>query len=393
MRILALNPPGIKTAITPKMAVPSFNRFMKTHFGLIGTTLSLISLNRPQLQAQAVGISSVATYANYGNGETTSTLDGNSTTFYNANLAVTGMTDTNGNTYTVSGLATSAVTRTDSTSTGEVNASAAWYMGNAQSCSTSDPSLLYTTYNSGSVGSLLLGNDLAKGEDNVFVNSSSSGIQDNVERLDFLYNGTTGVSSTNLAIGVFELGTGDSFSVAVITGVDSNGNPTSYGGFVTVAATAFTGSGLLDSANANPGALNGSNGDPTEYLVRYDSSTSLATGNVTSDSATVSQNIEGVVMTLASLGITSGTTVYGYSLMGGDVTPGTNLSTLTNWSNTSVYKTTTSDGSAFDGLDPAAVNGVMFSMQPVPEPSTYAEVFLVGAVAVYGWRRHRSKWV
>jgi len=36
---------------------------MKTHFGLIGTTLSLISLNRPQLQAQAVGISSVAAYA------------------------------------------------------------------------------------------------------------------------------------------------------------------------------------------------------------------------------------------------------------------------------------------------------------------------------------------
>ena len=371
--------------------MPSFNRNMKTHCGLIVTTFAYLSLNLAHSRAQAVGISSVSTYANYGNGETNSTLDGNSTTFYNANLAVTGITDTNGNTYTVSGMATSAITRTDSTSTGEVNQSAAWYMGNAQSCGTSDPSLLYATYSSGSVGSLLLSNDLAEGADNVFVNSSGSGIQGNVERLDFLYNGTSGVSSTNLAIGVFELGTGDSFSAAVITGVDSNGNPTSYGGFVTVTATAFTGSGLLNSNNANPGALNASNGDPTEYLVRYDSSTSLATGNTTSASATVTQNVEGVVMTLASLGITSGTTVYGYSLMGGDVTPGTNLSTLTNWSNTSVYKTNTSDSTAFDGLDPAAVNGVMFSMHPVPEPSTYAEVFLAGSLAVYGLRRRRSE--
>jgi hypothetical protein len=140
--------------------------------------------------------------------------------------------------------------------------------------------------------------------------------------------------------------------------------------------------------------MNSTNGEPTDYLVRYDSSTSLATANVTNASETNNQNIQGVIFTLASLGITSGTKVYGYSLMGGDVTPGTNLNSLTNYSNTSVYKTNTADSgansTAFNGLDPVAVNGVMFSMAPVPEPSTYAEVFLVGALALYGWRRHRS---
>ena len=100
----------------------------------------------------------------------------------------------------------------------------------------------------------------------------------NVERIDLLYNGTAGIVDNNsLAIGVFDRGTGDAFSVAVITGVDSHGNPTSYGAFITVSNTAWTGSNeLVTAANSNSAIFNSTGGDPTDYLIRYDSSTSLA---------------------------------------------------------------------------------------------------------------------
>ncbi len=319
-------------------------------------------------------------------------MNGAQTTMSNDSLAVTQITDMNGNQYVVTGSASTEILRTDSTSTGEVNQTSAWYMGNAACSSGALPTDLYGTYKSGNPASLLVGNNLLEGSDNLFVNSSNALAEGNVERIDFLYNGTVGTASTNsLAIGVFDRGVGDSFSVAIITGVDKNGNPTSYGGFITVSENAFTGGDLLTVANAGTTIMNSTNGEPTDYLVRYDSSTSLATGNVTDDSEALNQNIQGVVFTLASLGIASGTTIYGYSLMGGDVTPGTNLSSLTNTSNTAVYHTDTSDQNGdFNGLDPVAVNGVMFSLKPVPEPSTYAEVLLAGALGLYGWRRARK---
>jgi len=345
------------------------------------------------LRGQAVGVQSITTTFTTGTHSSTDTLAGSSVTFEDDQLSIVTMKDTSGNTYTVDSTVSSAVLRTDGSGTGELNQTSAWYMGSAGG---GTASTLYGSYNSANPASLLLGNNLLEGADNVFINSSTtSAAQGNVERLDFLYNGTTGeVNNGTLAIGVFDRGTGDSFSVAVITGVDSNGNPTSYAGFETVSNTAFTGGALLTTASLSSTAastiLNASS-NPTDYLVRYDSSTSLATGNVTSDNTSNTQNVAGVVITLASLGISSGTTIYGYSLMGGDVTPGTNLSTLTNWSNTSVYKTTTTDNGAFDGLDPVAVNGVLFSMHPVPEPSTYAEVFLTAAVALWGFRRRRPR--
>jgi len=362
---------------------------------VFAVALSLLA-GEASLQAQAVGISSITTTVSYGSGETSQNLNGSTTDFSNASVAVNTVTDMNGNQYSVTGMATSAIVRTDSTATGEVNQSSVWYMGNTQTTncdSSSDPTLLYGSYTSSTQASLLLNNNLLEGSDNLFVNSSSvAAAQDNIERVDFLYNGTTGIVDNNsLAIGVFDRGTGDAFSVAIITGVDSHGNPTSYGGFVTVTPEAFSGDDdLLTVANSNSVLFNASNSEPTDYLVRYDSSTSLATGNVTDDTQTVDQNISGVIMTLASLGIASGTKIYGYSLMGGDVEPGTNLNSLTNTSNTTVYPTTTSDTTAYDGLDAAAVNGVMFSLKPVPEPSTYAEVLLAGALGLYGWRRVRS---
>jgi len=377
------------------VVTPPIKRIFQFNLGAIVTALLFLCLGSGNLYAQAVGIDSITTSLSYNSGSSV-TLNDTTTTMDTADLAITGMTDTNGNTYTVTGLSTTAILRTDSTSTGELNQTSAWYMGNAQSTAGDDPTTLYSTYNSGNPASLLLGNNVLDGADNVFINSSStSAAQGNVERLDFLYNGTTGITDTNnLAIGVFDRGTGDAFSVAVITGIDSNGNPTSYGAFITVSNTAFTGTNLLTTANTDTSSgvtLLNAGGEPTDYLVRYDSSTSMVTSNVTDDNQTNTQNINGVVFTLASLGITSGTTVYGYSLMGGDVTPGTNLNSLTNTANTAVFKTTTTDSGAFDGLDPVAVNGVLFTLHAVPEPSTYAEVFLVGALALYGWRRHRKR--
>lgn len=351
--------------------------------------LAILAAAGPGARAQTA-ISSITTSLTV-NRSSSTTLNSGSVTFANADLAINTMTDANGTVYTVTGSASAAFLRTDSTSSGELNQSSAWYLGNAAAASNSSPTTLYGTYNSSNVGNLLLGNNLLAGADNVFINSSgTAAAQGNVERLDLIFNGSTGITAnSNLALAVFDRGTGDSFSIAVVTGVDANGNPTSYGGnLLNVSNTAWTNAGLLNSSNT-PSAVLNSSGSPTDYLLRYDSSSSTGATHNTEDDEHNDQNINGLTFTMAQLGITSGTTIYGYSLMAGDVTDGGNINNLVNYRNTKYFPTSTTDSNAFNGLDPVAVNGVIFSMHPVPEPATYAEIFF-GAALFYAWRRYRS---
>ncbi len=139
--------------------------------------------------------------------------------------------------------------------------------------------------------------------------------------------------------------------------------------------------------------LNASGNEPTEYLLRYDSTTSLIGSNVTLDDTHQNQNIAGVTLNLGDFGLASGTTIYGYSLFAGDVTDGGNINNLVNYNNTTYFPSNTNDNSSGGdngGLDPVAVNGVLFNEHALPEPSTYGLCFGALGLAWVALRRLRS---
>ena len=113
----------------------------------------------------------------------------------------------------------------------------------------------------------------------------------------------------------------------------------------------------------------------------------------------------GVVLTLAQLGISSGTTIYGYSIMGADVistsTASITITTtvsaeLVNYLNTTYYPNETSDNNStgddsYGGIDLMDVNGVEFSTTKVtPEPATYGMIFAGLGLLAFALSRRRS---
>ena len=228
-----------------------------------------------------------------------------------------------------------------------------------------------------------------------------------MERLDFIEKETGYAATTGQVFAVFDRGNAtnhDAFKIAVITGVDSNGNPTSYGGdLITVTAADY-------DTTANPVA----NQNYTVY--RYDQGDNLTawdnnvTVNGTSATSIVStdqgdQGVGGVVISLTALGITSGTTIYGYSIMAADVistsTTSITITTtvsaeLVNYLNTTYYPNDTSDNNttgddSYGGIDLMDINGVEFSTTKVtPEPATYGLVFAGLGVLAFALSRRRA---
>ena len=160
-------------------------------------------------------------------------------------------------------------------------------------------------------------------------------------------------------------GAHDAFTLAIVTGVDANGVPTAYGGFIKVAAGWGGTTNPVASQNYN--------------LFRYSNGDNLTAS--TSHTETNTQGIGGVVIKVSDVNLPAGSQVYGYSLMGNDVNP-TTASDLLNVANTNVYPANTSDSTG-GGIDLAAVNGL--EIREVPEP---------GGLGVAGhWRfRRRRLW-
>ena len=167
-------------------------------------------------------------------------------------------------------------------------------------------------------------------------------------------------------------GAHDAFTIAIVTGVDANGKPTSYGGFLKVAAG--WGAATNPIANQNYNLFRHSNGD------NLTANTSATESN--------SQGIGGVVIKISDVTLAPGSQVYGYSLMGNDVNP-TTASDLLNVANTNVYPANTSDSTG-GGIDLAAVNGL--EIRQVPEPTSAALLAVGGFLLVrfcarLKWRR------
>jgi hypothetical protein len=341
------------------------------------------------------------------NGTPTSvTEDGQTVTFDNKQDAVTGFVTGSGTTaktyYTVAGAQEAIIDRDPTNDTYAPNQLSLWY---AYTGSATSPTYLGTDQTNANTA--LLGNNLYEGSDNLLTNDDGNTQSSaDVERLDFVLNQTGDSATTGQAFAVFDRGNDtnhDSFKIAVITAVDSNGNPTAYGGdLITVTSSDY-------DTTANPVA------NQNYTVFRYNTGDNLTAwdNNVTGGSIATTdqgtQGVGGVVLTLAQLGISAGTTIYGYSIMAADVYTSTTGSVainaaisndLVNYMNTTIYPDNTSDNTtagngatagATGGIDLMDVNGLEFSTTEVtPEPATYGMIFAGLGVLAFGlarWRR------
>jgi hypothetical protein len=202
-------------------------------------------------------------------------------------------------------------------------------------------------------GPLLTSNNIFAGSDNTFANGTVN-TTGNIERLDFTWNSGLTVSNS-LAFAVFDrgaVGVHDSFAIAAVTAIDASGNPTAYGSLLGVAA-GWGGA-------TNPIA------DFNYRLFRYNNGDILTASTANTEVGT--QGIGGIVITPTDLGLTVGTTIYGYSLMAMDVTATTSAQLL-DWTNGTFYPTTTDGTTGGGGIDLAALNGMAFIIVPEPAPS------------------------
>jgi hypothetical protein len=176
-------------------------------------------------------------------------------------------------------------------------------------------------------------NNLTSGYDNIFQNTIASPHLGNIERVDFIIpEGLTCIHNTDRVqsgVAVIDRGTGDPFKIAAITGLDASNDPSSFGNLVSVTAANF-GANLLPAA-FNYGILIND--------VNYRSESRPSTRS--------SQNLKGVYISLADLGIAIGQRFYGYALFGPDV-----VTANVDWT---TYPNNSNSGSQ---LDPVNIMGL-----------------------------------
>jgi len=198
-------------------------------------------------------------------------------------------------------------------------------------------------------------NSLNQGTDNLFGNhGDGNGNNNNIERLDVVFQG--GLSSdanTKVGFAMFERGADnahDPFVIAAITGVDVNGNPTSYGNPIRVNTQNY---GNLPSSTTD------------YYVVRRDISKESNLKMSTSGS----QNIGGVFLSLSDLGIANTVKIYGYSIFAEDLPANAKATDLVNYNNTTFFPTNT-NSSTSGGIDLIALTGVLSIKNAVILPPT-----------------------
>lgn len=301
-------------------------------------------------------ITEYSTTITTGAGDGVSTPDESSFTFDNTVESLDSF-QAGGETYAVTGLADESYIRRNGVNPAQ---SSIWY-----SRSGSGGGATYTAEHGATIDGILLNNTFRGGSDNTFVNGSGASAG-NIERLDFVFSG--GLTATEaLSFAVFDRGGNtnhDRFQIALITGWDSGtNNVTAY--------SDVTGQSALWGSSNPDGSFN-------YQIFRYNTGDDSSNSNANQSGS--GQGIGGVVFGIDDFSVSAGTTIYGYSLFGNDVTWGGDTSNLIDWNNATYFPTNTNDNGG--GIDIAAVNGVAFSV--IPEPSTWAlgtlAVVLVGAL-------------
>ncbi|HET9857925.1 MAG TPA: hypothetical protein VFP99_08825, partial [Chthoniobacterales bacterium] len=274
---------------------------------LLLTSTALLAIAGPALATE--DIISVTTATTTGS---PSTAEGY--TFDNVQQSVTSVT-TATNTYQVISAADNVFVRRNNVNNDQ---SSVWY-------TTSGVGTDLSGIHQADYGQMLLSNNVLVGSDNTFANGTDP-TTGNIERIDFTWNSPITVSNS-FALALFErgaVGVHDAFAIATVTAIDGAGNPTAFGPLLIVVP------GWGGSTNA----VN----DFTYRLFRYSNGNDISTS--LDSSATAIQGLGGVLITAADLGLTTGSTVYGYSLMGSDVTA-TNSAQLLDWTNSTYFPTNT----------------------------------------------------
>ncbi len=186
----------------------------------------------------------------------------------------------------------------------------------------------------------------------------------NIERIDFVWSGGYTVIGDEVII-VFNLdrvGGQDDFRVAAFTAVDNSADkvPTAYAN----TGVLVTGTNYPDKLPLNtaiPGTQNGGITSPTSAFrttgVDDFSGTPLNTGTDPSV-----QGIGGVAISLASLGLSPGQVIYGYSLIAGDTTANT-AADLLDFTDNSIYPTSTPDADQSGTADFSTFGGKIATIQ------------------------------
>lgn len=229
---------------------------------------------------------------------------------------------------------------------------------------------------------VFLDGNLSTGIRNPFANGTGNSAYSNTERIDFYFAGGYTVQA-NDALVFFDVENpgnfGDGFRIAAFTGVGTvNG--------VNNAPTTYANTGLLVPADSFGGPITNPEGGSSATYNRstFTSGDNLSgTASGTTDVGTL--ELVGILIRFSDLGISAGTTIYGYSLMAGDVNP-TSAANLVNWNNSTYYPTNT-DPNGYGNMDFMGF-GAQIS-RPVPEPSTYGAIFIGLSGAFFGWRRYR----
>ncbi len=225
--------------------------------------------------------------------------------------------------------------------------------------SASGGTTVYGTYNA-TMKDLLLGGNVLNSTWDTFANTSSGagGVGHNIERIDFVWStGYTVVGDEVLIVFNFDpVGGQDDFRVAVFTGIDNSANklPTAYANTgVLVTGTSYPDKLPLPlSGNPITSTSTGFRTTATDNL----SGTALSIG----DSQTV--GIGGVAISLTSLGITAGQTIFGYSLLSADTAVSTAAS-LIDFTNSSIYPTSTPNADASGTADFSTFGGKIATIQ------------------------------
>lgn len=159
------------------------------------------------------------------------------------------------------------------------------------------------------------------GGDNLFNNDPNSQNRTNIERVDVVFpNGIAVKSPIDEFVTIAERGINNTINVAIITGVDANGVPTSYSSVHTITTGSLYNIGTLTYTISRK--------EPADSDFRP------VLGQT--------QSVGVSVVDLSTFGISTGTTIYGYSVL----PPDYNTSNIVDWN---TYPTNTNDN--IGGID------------------------------------------